>query len=64
MPLTNEEMTKISKSIFYAEGMNISGRWVINKEIVLELLNDYSPNMKVKLSKKDGRFMMDLNELA
>lgn len=54
MSLTSEEMIKISKAIFYAHGTNLIGvGWLISKETVFNLLNDYSPDCKAKLEKKD-----------
>lgn len=56
MALTSDEMIKFAKAIFYASGMNINGRYTIDKALVFEILNDYSPDCKVELAKTEDSF--------
>jgi len=51
MPLTNDEMVKLSKAIFYAAGLHINHQMMLDKEVIFNLLNNYS-DTKTKYSKK------------
>lgn len=60
MPLTKEEMKKLTSALFYAEGMSlVNGNWMISKFDVFKILNDYSPDMDVELKGKGSKYVLN-----
>jgi len=63
MPLSADEFKKLTMAIFYASGMNvINGGWTMEKRIVVEILNDYSPDCKATITYEDGQNKMEYRE--
>jgi len=62
MPLNKDEMTKLSKAIFLSYDHFINGKQTISVSKVFNILNDYSPDFKARITSSGNMETLNLEK--